>query len=87
MKMGRLGRLLSEHPHSVGETYGQHLVVASSFGLRMISGGIACLVHGLFPFLFCRTGSRTITELNEQIIMRRRGEHALSGAREAPLRS
>jgi hypothetical protein len=54
----------------------------------MITGGIACLMHGLFPFLFLRTGSRTIAELNEQMVLRRRGERASSDEREArPLRS
>jgi hypothetical protein len=84
----KVGRLFTEHPHSVGETYGQHLLAASSFGLRMITGGVACLMHGLLPFVFRRTGSRTIAELNEQMVLRRRGERASSDEREAqPLRS
>ncbi|HXR90136.1 MAG TPA: DUF6356 family protein [Steroidobacteraceae bacterium] len=67
----RIVELFTEHPHAVGETYTQHLLVAFGFGARMIAGGCACLVHALLPFLFCRTGSRTITELNEAMIARR----------------
>ena len=78
----KVGRLFSEHPQSVGETYAQHLLVAGSFGLRMIAGGIACVVHGLFPFLFCSAGSRTIAALNEQMITRR-GTSARGGTRTA----
>ena len=66
-----IGRLFTEHPHAVGETYAQHLLVAFGFGARMIAGGCACLVHGLLPFLFCRTASRTITELTEAMITKR----------------
>ena len=61
-----------DHPASVGETYGEHLVAASGFGLSMILGGFACLVHGLLPFLFLRTGSNTIARLNERMVVNRR---------------
>jgi hypothetical protein len=65
-------RAFCEHPASVGESYGQHLLRASGFGVRMLLAGIACLVHGIFPFLFERTGSRTITELNDRMVVDRR---------------
>lgn len=58
------------HPASVGETYAEHLVVAGSFGGRLLLAGLACLVHGLFPFLFVRTGSRTIAELHRRMTQR-----------------
>jgi hypothetical protein len=53
----------TSHPSSIGESYGQHLAFASGIGLRMILGGFACMAHGLLPFVFTRTGSRTIVEL------------------------
>lgn len=65
-------KLLTEHPASVGESYGEHLVMASGFGLRMILGGIACLIHGLLPFLFVRTGSAQISELHDTMVANRR---------------
>ena len=52
--------LFTAHPHSVGESYGEHFCFASRFGLRMLAGGLAAVVHGLLPFLFETTGSRTI---------------------------
>jgi hypothetical protein len=58
------------HPASVGETYAEHLVVAGSFGGRLLLAGLACLVHGLFPFLFVRTGSRTIADLHQRMTRR-----------------
>ncbi len=64
--------LFTDHPASVGETYGEHLQVAGGFGLRMILGGIACLLHGLLPFLFTRTGSSTIALLHERMVISRR---------------
>ena len=60
------------HPQSVGETYTEHLGTATAFGLRMMLAGFACLVHGLLPFLFVRTGSRAIAELNDRMVTNRR---------------
>jgi hypothetical protein len=64
------GNPFSKHPAEAGETYGEHFAVASSFGLRMIAGGLACLVHGVFPFLFERTGSDTVRRLNGTLCKR-----------------
>jgi hypothetical protein len=65
-------RAFTEHPASVGESYLEHLARASCFGTRMMFAGVACLVHGLLPFLFVKTGSRAISELNERMSVHRR---------------
>jgi len=57
-------RLFIEHPESVGESYGEHLSVASWYGVRLLGAGLACMVHALLPFLFVRTGSATIEHLH-----------------------
>jgi hypothetical protein len=67
--MGRLS--FTEHPASVGETYGAHLRSACSFSASMIAGGLACLVHAIFPFLFVSTGSSTIRELHDRMVITR----------------
>ncbi len=65
-------RLFTDHPASVGETYGEHLAMATGFGLRMILGGFACLIHGLLPFLFVRTGSAQVSTLHDRMVANRR---------------
>jgi hypothetical protein len=60
----------TRHPNEVGETYGEHLVHASGFGLRMVAGGLACMVHAVFPFLFERAGSRTLDSLHRRMTHR-----------------
>ncbi len=57
----------THHPHEVGETYGEHFATASRFGLRMIGGGLACLVHAVLPFLFTHTGSETMNRLHRRL--------------------
>jgi Family of unknown function (DUF6356) len=70
--MSAWSRLFTEHPESVGESYWQHLAAAMSFGLRMLWGGVLCLVHAVIPGL-CRTrGSEMICELHERMVTNRR---------------
>ena len=71
MPLQSLRKAFTEHPSSVGETYFEHLAMASSFGLRMIVGGFACMLHGLFPFLFVKTGSKQIQTLHGRMIVNR----------------
>ena len=66
-----LRHLFTRHPASVGESYGEHCLVAGSFGLRMILGGFACLIHAVLPFLFVRTGSVQISTLHETMVTKR----------------
>ena len=65
-------RLFTDHPASVDETYGQHFLQALGFGLRMIWGGILCLVHAFVPGLCERSGSTVITELYDRMVAHRR---------------
>ena len=64
-------RAFTEHPADVGETYREHLVHASGFGVRMILGGFACILHGLLPFLFVKTGSQQIETLHGRMVVNR----------------
>lgn len=66
-----LPRYLTQHPESIGETYGEHLRHASGFGIRMIWAGFACLIHAALPFLFERTGSCAIAELHDRMVTHR----------------
>ncbi len=51
------------HPRSVGESYFQHLRFALRFGAKMTAGGLAAILHALFPFCFVTTASRANDEL------------------------
>ncbi len=67
-------RLFTEHPESVGETYGEHLVRASCFG-RTHGAGRLCGVHAArvaAVLLFVHTGSEAIDELHARMQATRR---------------
>ncbi|HWA43961.1 MAG TPA: DUF6356 family protein [Hypericibacter adhaerens] len=62
----------TEHPASVGESYGEHWLAAMGFGLRMFGASLACMVHAFLPSLFTRTGSRAIERLHDRMVVNRR---------------
>jgi hypothetical protein len=66
-----LKRLFTQHPRSVGESYGEHFGVAGSFGLRLTVAGLACFVHALLPFLCVKTGSNAIRALHHDMVTHR----------------
>ena len=59
-----MGNPFTAHPNAVGETYLEHGAFACCYGAKMVAGGFAAFVHGVFPFLFQATGSRITRELN-----------------------
>lgn len=67
-----LRAMFVDHPESVGESYGEHLVVALGFALTMVTAGLALVVHALVPGLFVKTGSAAITDLHDRMIAHRR---------------
>jgi hypothetical protein len=61
----------TEHPASVGETYGEHFLAAMGFALGLVKAAFCCAVHALLPFLFEHTASRCVEELHQRMIMHR----------------
>ncbi len=76
-----LARLFTDHPASVDETYGEHMVTALSFAGPLFKAAFAALIHAFLPFLFVTTGSETITTLHDRMVTNRRvqPEGRLSG--------
>lgn len=66
-----LSRIFLEHPRAVGETYLAHQRTAFGFGLSLIAAGLACMVHGLIPAMFLRTGSDTVSKLHHRMVVNR----------------
>lgn len=81
-------RIFTEHPHSVGETYLQHCLFASKFGIKLWVAGFACLIHAIFPFVFQKTASNMILKMilrfldrmpagaDRQRVLAKLGQHA-----------
>ncbi len=64
-------RLFRDHPASVGETYFEHMGMASSFGWAMLKASGACFVHALVPGLCEKTGSTIIRNLHTRMVTNR----------------
>ncbi len=74
----RLTKAFTDHPASVNETFGEHFVFAERFGLKLIGAGLAACLHGILPFAFKTTASRTVQE------MARRTSARTDDSRQAP---
>ena len=66
-----LKQKFTEHPASVGETYGQHFVSAMGFSLSMLGAAFCCAIHAILPFTFEKTGSECITGLYDRMVTNR----------------
>ena len=69
--MNKIKKLFTEHPHSLGESYLEHLICAAGYGLRMIFAGFAAIIHSIFPFLFETTASDLAKEITGNIDSRK----------------
>jgi hypothetical protein len=69
-------RLFLDHPQSMGETYFEHQRVALSFAFSLLIAALACAVHALIPGLCASTGSRAVADLNDRLVVNRRGHPA-----------
>ena len=54
-----------EYLNEINETYIKHMAIAFKIGLTMLVTGVFCLVHGLIPGLFKKTGSNQINKMYE----------------------
>lgn len=58
-----VNRAFTEHPHDTGETYWQHLWFTTRMCGRFLYAVIVLMIHGLFPFLLTRAGSKQIEKI------------------------
>ena len=66
-----LTQKFTEHPATVGETYGQHFVTAMGFSLSLLRAAFCCGLHAIFPFMCEKTGSQCIEGLYERMVTNR----------------
>jgi hypothetical protein len=53
----------TDHPHAVGETYGEHMGVALGVSRQLAGAALAAFVHGLVPRFHTTTASDRIRAL------------------------
>lgn len=80
--MSRIGKLFTDHPASVGETYAEHMRMALGFSVSLCRAALCCGIHAFLPFLFQRTGSRAIEDLHCRMIRHRSKLDAAPDARD-----
>ena len=60
-------RYFTEHPASVGESYGEHFRVAVHFARELTAAAAACTVHAVVPSLCTTSASTRIRRLHDQM--------------------
>ena len=63
-------RIFVDHPHSVDETYFEHMCFAGRFAARLLLAGCVALIHAIVPCLFEKTASRMIGEMHWRLTRR-----------------
>ena len=64
------GKEWHRHLKGVHESYVQHLKFAMKCGSKMAINGVACMLHGLVPFIFTHAASDCIKEMYMRFIKR-----------------
>lgn len=62
-KRPKLIGLFTDHPASVGESYGEHFLFAGRFSARLMGASLAAAAHAIFPFAFKTTASQQIARM------------------------
>ncbi|OGT59949.1 MAG: hypothetical protein A3E85_04830 [Gammaproteobacteria bacterium RIFCSPHIGHO2_12_FULL_45_12] len=62
--------IFTEHPDSLNESYFHHFYFAWKFGFQLLGCGLACILHGIFPFIFQKTGSNLIFKMTHDFVNR-----------------
>ena len=57
----------TEHPASVGETYGEHFRVAAGFAGSLAIAAAAAAIHAVVPSRCAKTASSRIVTMHEQM--------------------
>ena len=63
----------TEHPASVGESYGEHFKVAAGFAGSLAIAAAAAAVHAVVPSRCTKTASKRIIAMHEQMTSGARG--------------
>lgn len=73
--LARIATAFTHHPRSVGESYGQHFIMALGYASRLLLAGLCALVHAILPFLFEKTASNIIRAMHADMERRAKAHH------------
>jgi hypothetical protein len=63
MTQPSISQLFTQHPESVGETYGEHFGVAMRYSGRLFVASFCAFVHAFLPFCFEKTASGMVRKM------------------------
>ena len=66
-------KLFTDHPKSLGMSWGSHGLGAARIGGELIAAGVACVIHAIVPGWFTETAGRTVVRLHDHMLKRKAG--------------
>ena len=64
-------RLFTDHPRSIGMSWGEHGAGAARIALELLGAGLAAAIHAAVPGWFTQTAGRTVTLIHDHIQSRK----------------
>jgi hypothetical protein len=83
--MKKIYYLFTDHPHSVGETYIEHFMVALRLSFKLGLASMMQCIHAICPFFMPRLGTdvlslrKTLEECDPELRRRRHETGAIGG--------
>ena len=74
--LNKVVQQFNAHPNDYDQTYLQHMSDAMEYGMTSCISGAVFMTHAVFPFLFEKTGSDMINNLNSKI-EKKKADHAV----------
>ena len=59
------GIFLTSHLREINKSYFVHFKDAFYYGLRLLIGGLAAIIHAIFPFILTSLASDTVNDLHK----------------------
>tara|TARA_X000000950_G_C13709704_1_gene575669 strand:+ start:151 stop:369 length:219 start_codon:yes stop_codon:yes gene_type:complete len=59
------GIFLTSHLREINKSYIVHFKDAFYYGLRLLIGGLAAIIHAIFPFILTSLASDTVNDLHK----------------------
>lgn len=66
-------RLFTDHPRTLGMSWGRHGAGAARIAIALIGAGVACLIHAVVPGWFTQTAGKTVTDVYRDMQRRKAG--------------
>lgn len=63
--INKIIKVITAHPHSIGESYARHWCCATQLGIRLMMIACCLLIHAILPCFFVTYARDKVAELHD----------------------